>query len=164
MLPGVRIPEYFVKLYNLIILDKLQCQKETFGSKARFGVHFEKKCHFKGRYRPFVAFVLYAAKHFFHTIAIGIVRCADLYIRHCLYKLYLQDSQIRQAGECTCVQFCYIICTKISKTYKLILRWVFWRQKLPTLREHLSSPLIRFYFQLFVGGSCLITFVVFVYA
>lgn len=42
MFPGVRIPEYFVKLYNLIILDKLQYQKETFGSKARFCVHFEK--------------------------------------------------------------------------------------------------------------------------
>ena len=39
---GVRIPEYFVKLYNLITLDKLQYQKETFGSKARFCVHFEK--------------------------------------------------------------------------------------------------------------------------
>jgi hypothetical protein len=33
MFPGVRIPEYFVKLYNLIVLDKLQYQKETFGSK-----------------------------------------------------------------------------------------------------------------------------------
>ena len=46
MFPGVRIPEYFVKLYNLIILDKLQCQKETFGSKARSCVHFEKKMSF----------------------------------------------------------------------------------------------------------------------
>jgi hypothetical protein len=91
-------------------------------------------------------------------------RCADLYIRHCLNKLYLQEWQIRQAGECTCGQFCYIICSKISKTYKLILRWVFWRQKLPTLREHLRSPLVRLYFQLFVGCSCLITLFVFVYA
>jgi hypothetical protein len=42
MFPGVRIPEYLAKLYNLITLDKLQYQKETFGSKARVCVHFEK--------------------------------------------------------------------------------------------------------------------------
>lgn len=47
MFPGVRIPEYFVKLYNLIILDKLQYQKETFGSKARFCVHFEKMSFYR---------------------------------------------------------------------------------------------------------------------
>ena len=58
MFPGVRIPEYFVELYNLITLDKLQYQKETFGSKARFCVHFEKNVIIQGRYRPFVAFVL----------------------------------------------------------------------------------------------------------
>jgi hypothetical protein len=47
MFPGVRIPEYFVKLYNLITLDKLQYQKETFGSKARFCVHFEKMSFYR---------------------------------------------------------------------------------------------------------------------
>ena len=50
--------KYFVKLYNLIIPDKLQYQKETFGSKARFCVHFEKNVILQGQYWPFVAFVL----------------------------------------------------------------------------------------------------------
>jgi hypothetical protein len=47
MFPGVRIPEYFVKLFNLIILDKLQYQKETFGSK-HVSAFILKKCHFTG--------------------------------------------------------------------------------------------------------------------